>query len=87
MHNHTCKSIDANLWENNSHLVTHLESKLGAEKEWLISFYDSFTCSPSLYSSSVSHTIRHPCLPILLEPAVWEFPFSALLATKKTPST
>lgn len=31
--------------------------------------------------------VRHPCLPILLKPAVREFPFSALLATKTTPST
>lgn len=84
MHNHAHKSIDANLWENNSHLETHLKSKLGAEKECLIGPYDSFTHSPSLYSSPVSHTVRLRCLPILLKPAVWEFPFSALLATKKT---
>jgi len=27
MHNHARKSIDTNLWENNSHLETHLKSK------------------------------------------------------------
>lgn len=40
-------------------------------------------CIPHQYS----HTAQRPCLPILLKPAVREFPFSALLATKTTQST
>lgn len=85
MHNHAHKSINTDLWENNSHLETHLKSKRGAEKECPIGPHDSFAPSPPLCSSPVSHTVGRPCLPILLKPAVREFPFSALLATKKTP--
>lgn len=88
MHNHALKSTDANLWGKNSHLETHLKNKLGAEKECLIGPYDSFICSPQLcIPPQYSHTVQHPCLPILLKPAVREFPLSALLATKTTPST
>ena len=68
-------------------METHLKSKWGAEKECLIGPHDSFTASPSPYSSPVSPTVRRPCLPILLKPAVREFPLSTLLAAKKTPST
>lgn len=53
VYNQALKSTNANLWKNNSHLETHLKNKLGAEKEGLIGLYDSFTCSPSLYSSPV----------------------------------
>ena len=86
MHNQAHKSINTNLWENNSHLETLLKSKWGAEKECPIGPHDSFAPSPPLCSAPVSHTAGRPCLPILLKPAVWEFPVSALLATKKTPS-
>lgn len=55
--NHALKSTNANLWENNSHLETHLKNKLGAEKECPKGPCDSFTPSPSLYSSPVfSHS-------------------------------
>ena len=58
MHNQAHKSINTNLWENNSHLETLLKSKWGAEKECPIGPHDSFAPSPPLCSAPVSSYSR-----------------------------
>lgn len=50
---------------------------------YLIPLLALHLCIPPQYS----HTVQPPCLPILLKPAVREFPFFALLATTTTPLT
>lgn len=79
----------ADSWETNSHLGTHLENKLGAggnvrDKKGLMIPTLAF---PLCIPHQNSRTAPHPSLPILLKPAVREFPFSALFATKTTQST
>ena len=86
MRNHALTSTNTNLWENNSHLETHLKNKLRADKECPIGPYDSLLALHLRIPPQYSHTVQQPCLPIL-KPAVREFPSSALLATKTTPLT